>query len=279
MTSLSNKNNLPDNFMLVRHGLSEANIFQKGQFPNGAKLEVVPEEFGTRHDSLMRLSQHGTEQAEAAGVWLKNWLEANSMANFERFYVSPHLRTKETAAHLGLGGEWRVDDRLRERDWGLLAPLSKEVQDTDHKAVMALKKQNEWYWQPPSGESLATGVRTRFTQLMDSLYRKPAAGSIIAVTHGELIRTAQFVLERMTPQQWLKMDSSGDYRIKNCMILHYTRVNPVTGEKSDRYTHRRAICPWNSDFSWNGEQWSEIEYKLYSDKELLNSLEKYPRLL
>lgn len=241
MASNGNKNNLPENFMLVRHGLSEANIFQKGHFPNGVKLETVPEEFGTRHDSLMRLSQHGTEQAEAAGVWLKKWLEDNNSENFDRFYVSPHLRTKETAAHLDLGGEWRLDDRLRERDWGLLAPLSKEVQDTEWKDVMAMKDQNEWYWQPPSGESLATGVRTRFTQLMDSLYRKPGAKNIIAVTHGELIRTAQFVLERMTPQQWLKMDANPAYTVKNCMVIHYTTVNPKTGEKSDRYTDRKSV--------------------------------------
>jgi broad specificity phosphatase PhoE len=267
---------LPKNLIIVRHGQSEANVFQSGVDSEGRALKV-PAEFTSRHDSNMRLSPKGSQQARTAG----DWLRAHDLANFERFYVSPHTRTRETAGHLHLGGQWRVDDRWRERDWGELAALSKKQQKERFPESMLLKEQNEWYWKPAGGESLATGVRARFTAIMDMLYRKNDDGNIadnvVAVAHGELIRVAAFVIEQMTPDQWLRMDADPAYKVQNCMVVHYSRTNPHTGEESKNFTWRRAICPWDDTLSWDNGEWTELKHKLYSDEELLNTAREYAR--
>lgn len=268
---------LPKNLVIIRHGQSEANIFQAGIDDDGNTI-MPPAEFNSRHDSNMRLSPKGSKQARVAGDWLRE----NGLADFQRFYVSPHTRTRETAGNLHLGGQWRVDDRWRERDWGELAALTKKEQEERFPESMKLKKQNEWYWKPAGGESLATGVRARFTAIMDMLYRKNDDGNItddvVAVAHGELIRVALFVIEQMTPDQWIKMDKDPAYKIQNCMIVHYSRVNPHSGEESKNFTWRRVICPWDNTLSWNNGEWTEIGLHLYSDDELINSAREYARL-
>jgi len=263
---------LPKHLVLVRHGQSEANIFQ--QMTDGTAIKI-PSEFTSRHDSQMRLSPLGSNQARIAGRWLKE----HNLAEFDKYFVSPHIRTRETAAHLRLGGHWRLDDRWRERDWGELASLSKEEQRQEYANSINLKKQNEWYWKPLGGESMATGVRARFTAIMDLLYRQTHTDRVIGVTHGELIRVAQFVIEQMDPTQFVNMDADPAYKVQNTMIVHYTRVNPETGEEEDSYHWRRAICPWNESFSWDGGEWTEFRLRYLTDDELLESALEIPRLL
>ncbi len=75
----------------------------------------APDEHYSTHDWRYRLSARGCEQAQLAGTFFDGELDAH----FDVGYVSPFLRTREIASLLG-GPDfrWRVDDRLRERDWG-----------------------------------------------------------------------------------------------------------------------------------------------------------------
>jgi phosphohistidine phosphatase SixA len=81
---------IPEHLVVVRHGQSEANIVQK-RFKHDPAA-IAPAGFFDRHDSRMRLSATGRDQARAAGDWLRR----NRLATFDRFYVSPHARTAET---------------------------------------------------------------------------------------------------------------------------------------------------------------------------------------
>jgi NAD+ kinase len=271
MNDMKMKASLPNDLVLIRHGFSEANLFQKGQFPDGTPAPPRPAEFGSRHDSNMRLTAFGIEQAKIAGDWLRN----NNLADFQLHYVSPHTRTRETAGHLRIGGNWRMDDRLRERDWGEIAHLNGEEAREQYPESFALKDQNEWYWKPPGGESLATGVRVRFASMLDSLYRRRGVDAAVAVTHGELIRTAQFVIERMNPDQWLEMNDDPRYSVANTMILHYSRVNPFDGSVRDNYHWRRAVCPWDESRSWDEGRWIEFDIQTFTDDELIASADAH----
>jgi broad specificity phosphatase PhoE len=264
---------MPNNLVLVRHGQSEANIIQKlfKENPGAA----APEGFFDRHDSFMKLSPQGREQAFEAGRWiLQNFPEG-----FDRYYVSPHLRTRETAGRLAVNGNWNVDDRWRERDWGEYGILNDEEREAQFTLSAKLKKQNGWYWGPPGGESLATGVRLRFEDILETLHRETADSNVIAVTHGEMIEVARFVLERMTPEQWLAQEKDPAYKISNCQILHYTRTNPETGIQEKSLRWRRSISPWDSERSWNNGAWAEVGRTVYSDAELLAQAASYPDLL
>src|SRR5262245_22418181 len=102
---------MPEHLVLVRHGQSEANLVQKRL--KQAPAAKPPDGFFARHDGRMRLSTTGRDQAHAAGDWLRR----HGLATFDRYYVSPHVRTAETAANLRLDGRWSLDVRWRERDW------------------------------------------------------------------------------------------------------------------------------------------------------------------
>src|SRR4051794_25006924 len=129
---------MPEHLVLVRHGQSEANIVQK-RFKDD-RAAIAPAGFFDRHDSRMRLSATGRDQARTAGGWLRD----NGLATFDRYYVSPHARTAETAAVLGLGGKWAIDVRWRERDWGEFGVLN-EVERADRfELSQRLKDQNKW---------------------------------------------------------------------------------------------------------------------------------------
>ena len=141
---------MPEDLVLLRHGQSEANIIQQRFKADPGSL--APNGFFDRHDSDMRLSARGRDQARAAGDWLRR----HGLASFDRYYASPHARTAETAAGLALNGDWRLDVRWRERDWGEFGVLN-HVDRADRFALsQKLKDQNKWYWCPPGGESLVT---------------------------------------------------------------------------------------------------------------------------
>jgi broad specificity phosphatase PhoE len=264
---------MPEHLVLVRHGQSEANIVQKRFKQDPAA--TAPPGFFDRHDSRMRLSPAGRDQARAAG----DWLRANGLGTFDRYYVSPHTRTVETAATLALHGIWALDLRWRERDWGEFGVLNDADRAERFAISQKLKDQHKWYWCPPGGESLATGVHGRFRDILDTLHREAAGQRVIAVTHGEMIDVARFVLERMSPEEWLRQDDDPAYSVRNCQIVHYTRRDPADGRLDAKMRWMRSVCPWDAGASWRGGAWVEIERRLYSDAELLALVETYPLLL
>lgn len=259
---------LPKYFTLVRHGYSEANFIQK-KVRNKDVIEI-PSEFFDRHDSTMRLTHKGVTQAEAAG----DWLQSNHPA-FDRFYVSPHSRTLETAHNMHLGGEWRVDDRFRDRDWGKLHSINEDGSSSLTKEMELAQKKSAWYWKPPGGESLSTGVRLRVTDIMATLYRQGKAENVVGVAHGEFLRVVQFVIEKMTPIQREAINRDPNYAMQNAMILQYSTVNPHTGDVSEHYEWRRAICPWDESLSWDDGEWVHFSSPKYSDDELLSLYESH----
>ena len=267
---------MPDNLIFVRHGESEANVVHRAAKTGDDSLRT--EDFKSRHDSDMRLTPRGEAQAQATGAWIKE----NLGDHFDRYYVSPHRRTRETAANLGLSATngWMIDDLVRERDWGEYSNLT----DDEREAHFPLSKQNKdlnpWYWAPPGGESLATGTRLRFERFLNTLHREMPKKDVITVTHGEYMWVARFVLERMDVAEWLASDSDASQRIQNTMVLQYTRKDPENPRlRADKLMWARAICPWDMDKSINGGDWWQIERDTYSNEELLEQIERMPRLL
>ncbi len=263
---------LTSDLILVRHGQSEANVIQSMIKANpGAK---APEGFFDRHDSEMRLSEKGILQAQKTGAWLLEQFPGG----FDHYFTSPLVRTMETAEGLGLGGKWKVSDLWRERDWGEYGILNDEEREEMFALSKRLKDQNKWYWCPPGGESMATGVRLRFERAMKTLEGMEDK-TVIAVTHGELIDVAGFVLERLTPIEWLERDRDDAYKIGNCQAVHYSPRDPETGKKVHDVLWRRSVNVFTPDYSWNNGDWVEIQHKKYSDGDLAALVAQFPPLL
>lgn len=264
---------MPSELVLVRHGQSEANVIQK-MFKENPDAEA-PEGFFDRHDSEMRLSEKGIEQAQATGAWLLEHFPDG----FDRYIVSPHVRTVETAENMAVDGDWIIDDRWRERDWGEYGVVNEVIREQVYGISKQLKEQNKWYWCPPGGESLATGVRLRFEDVLDTLHREAEGERVLVVTHGEMIDVARFVLERLTPIEWLAQDKDEAYNIGNCQIVHFSRTDPMTQERAPKMLWRRSLNPFNPDYDWNDGGWSSITHRRYSDADLAGQVALFPPML
>jgi broad specificity phosphatase PhoE len=269
---MTKQNNLPIDLVLVRHGVSEANHMRRA-----LSKEYDEELFKTlksRHDTRHRLTPQGAAQSRQTGDYLKSVFTEG----FDGYYVSPFNRALETAANLGVNGNWIIDDAVRERDWGIHDFTHRDI---NNKAAMLsedLRREAYWYWQAPEGESLAADTALRVGVFLEKL-RNSEHKSILIVSHGEFIGVARFIIEGLTPEEWMKQDADPAFAIKNNMIVHYTRKNPKTGELSDEFTWRKAICAWDENLSWNSGEWTEIIRKTYTDKELLEIAEQHDLLL
>lgn len=104
---------------LIRHAQSEANYD-----------EVIYE---SKPDHDISLTEKGHEQAHELGRFMKEYFSINPPQGKVRLWTSPYKRTVQTMndmkAEMGEGWTWDVDgrgldvqydDRLRERDWGVL---------------------------------------------------------------------------------------------------------------------------------------------------------------
>jgi NAD+ kinase len=60
---------MPLDLVLVRHGESEGNVASR--FAEAGDNSVFSEEFCNRHNSRLRLTDRGRQQASAAGDWIK----------------------------------------------------------------------------------------------------------------------------------------------------------------------------------------------------------------
>lgn len=264
---------MPRDLVMVRHGRSEANEVQ-AQVKKVPGFEIPPG-FHDRHDSEMVLAPLGVEQAKAAG----DWLRSEFPKGFDHHYTSPLIRTIKTAGLLALGANWKKEDLWRERDWGEYGILNDEERLARFEHSYKLKGQNYWYWCPPGGESLASGVRLRYERIQNTLHRECDGQQVIAVTHGDFINAAKYVIEGLDTFQWLAQEADDAYKLWNCQIIHWSRVNPETGEMGPRIEWRRSISPWDETKSWNNGEWVHIERKRYSDEELIAFADSIPPLL
>ena len=76
---------LPIDFIIIRHGQSEANTQQKEPRDEGG-------------DNSTQLTREGIEQAKATG----DWLRSIGLTGFDRYYTSSYMRARQTAALLAL---------------------------------------------------------------------------------------------------------------------------------------------------------------------------------
>ena len=269
---------MPNHLTFVRHGQSEANVIQKHD-DHGVDPETAAALFA-RPDWRHRLTKKGVEQAKNAGIWIEH--NIGSLATFDALYVSPFLRTRETAAYIGGAAlaNWTIDDRLVERSWGVYGKVSRAEQRSQFPLTAAEKAANPWYIRLDGGESMPD-VYARFRDFQGTLHREQAGRNVLVVSHGDFINAARYGVERMMPEEWEELDENSDYTLKNCTILEYSRVNPQ--DETDIRTKmrwRRYTYPDAPELSPDGGGWVELaERRRYTGAELLAQVENSKNLL
>ena len=214
------KGEMPYNFIFVRHGESEANVAQQAE-RIGAEA-ANHQEISLRPDWQQRLTARGREQAKIAGEWLRK--EFGSIDKFDGCFVSPFLRTRETASYLG-GQSWIIDDRLVERFRGIYGVISHRDDPAYAKRVKDLLTLSPWYARIDWAESLQD-VLDRYRAFQTSIKKHFTNKNVLVVTHGDFIKVAQYSIEWMLPEIWEELNRDLALSMPNCGLVHYTRINP-----------------------------------------------------
>lgn len=199
---------------LVRHGESVGNVAATRAELEG--LDAIPLDI---RDADVPLSDTGREQAAALGRWLDD-----HHSEIGTYWVSPYLRAQETL-RIALRGrttpaEPTVDERLRDRELGVLDLLTRRGAVARHPEEMARRQHlGKFYHRPPGGESWADVVLRLRSFLSD---RADGAGdTAMLVAHDAVVMLLLYVLLPLREDQLL--DFAADHTVLNASVTHLVR--------------------------------------------------------
>jgi broad specificity phosphatase PhoE len=205
----------PDRLCVVRHGESAGNLARDKA--EAGQLERI--DIATR-DVDVPLSETGEAQAAALGRWIAEQPEEQRPTVL---WVSPYLRAQQTAEIAlkvaGLSLPTSVDERLREREFGVLDGLTRRgiiAQFPDESERRT--RLGKFYHRPPGGESWSD-VLLRLRTCLDEVRRDCEGERVLLVAHQVVVLLVRYVVERMTEEQILGVDGLGD--VANCAVTSY----------------------------------------------------------
>jgi broad specificity phosphatase PhoE len=264
---------LPRELVCVRHGQSKGNVAIRASREGDDRH--FTEDFYARPSVYWRLTPEGIQQANIAGAWIRKHIGER----FDGCFVSELIRAKETAAHLGLPDAlWVPKSHLVERNRGHLDIITRRERRERYAKELTIKEGWPYSWTPPGGESIAM-VRDRIHPFLNLLHREYENGSVIVVTHGEIIDAIRMTLEFKPIEEYNRIRRSKDPKdhTHNCQVIHYTRRkdphNPDDQNLSDYLGWVRSVCTTDPSRSKNG--WERIERQSFTNEELLAEVEAY----
>ena len=200
----------PVEVVLVRHGESVRNhasdLAHRGD-PSLLERQMREES----DESAWPLTDLGHRQATVAGEWIREHLGAS----FDAAFVSPYVRTRQTADGLSLGLDWRIDDRLREREWGEYLADGDSYSAEQYLSDLNQCGQIDWKSRFLGAESVLD-MAPRVEDFLRQALSETPKGRIIAVTHGGTIRAVQTIFERLCAGP-----DCPDHRLSNCCVVIY----------------------------------------------------------
>ena len=211
----------PDRLWIVRHGQSESNVARR------LAEEAARAEIGISvRDVDVALSSLGQEQARAVGHWIRD-LPPAERPNV--VLVSPYRRAVQTARLIceaaGItvsreDGTYVVDERLREKEFGVLTGLTRSGIASLHPNEYALRMLfGKFYHRPPGGESYCD-VIMRLRSVLGTITREYTAGDrVLVVCHSVVVNCFRYLLERMTEEELMEEDRVNE--VLNCSVTSY----------------------------------------------------------
>jgi probable phosphoglycerate mutase len=207
---------LPAALWLVRHGQSTGNVAREVAESGGAEMLDLAE-----RDADVPLSELGREQAEALGHWVADLApgEQPTLA-----VSSPYRRAQETArialAELD-GVPLRVDERLRDRELGILDLHTAAGIRARHPGEAARRRHlGKFYYRPPGGESWVD-VALRLRALLGDPLLGLAGERVVWFTHEVPILLTRYVVEQLSEEELMPLARST--RLANCGVSRYER--------------------------------------------------------
>ena len=173
----------------VRHGESTANVAAVAAAREGLDLIDV-----TQREADVELSELGRRQARSLGRRLSALPPSRRP---DLALVSPFLRARQTAqlALDGLDVPVRIDERLRDRDLGVLdLHTAQGIRAAFPDEAERRDRQGKFYYRPPGGESW-TDVALRLRAVLRELEQDEPARRVVIVAHDVVVALVRYVLE------------------------------------------------------------------------------------
>ena len=210
----------PRTLWLVRHGESAGNVAREAADATG--LDVIDIDV---RDVDVPLSPLGERQAAALGKWFG---EMPREARPNVVLSSPYKRALETAhiirehAHLDAldpANPVIVDERLREKEFGVLDRLTKRGIQSMHPDQAEFRRMlGKFYHRPPGGESW-TDVILRLRSGIEMISREYCDERVLVVAHSVVVLCFRYIIEHMTEEEILAIDRQTE--IANCSVTRY----------------------------------------------------------
>lgn len=208
----------PDLLYLVRHGESAGNVAREAAMAAGDLTIDV-----TVRDVDVPLSKLGEEQSVALGKWFAR-LPHDMKPNV--ILTSPYLRARHTAEIVAKSAGLRpdrftlvIDERLREKEFGILDRLTKVGIEAYHPEQAEFRKLlGKFYHRPPGGESWCD-VILRLRSAVEMMSREYCGERVLLVCHSVVVLCMRYLLEHMTEDEILKIDKENE--VANCSVTSY----------------------------------------------------------
>ena len=199
---------------LSRHGESAANVAATAAERDG--LEVIPIDI---RDADVPLSAAGEDQAAALAGWV-----ADHRAGLDVFWVSPYLRARQTLAlalgEAGPAARVIVDERLRDRELGILDLLTRRGVQLRHPEEAERRRHlGKYYHRPPGGESWAD-VGLRLRSFLGDADEGPGERAMV-VAHDAVVLMLLALLLDLGEAELLEFAAS--HTVLNASITHIVR--------------------------------------------------------
>ncbi len=204
----------PSRLWIVRHGESAGNVAARDAVYEGQHHFRL-----NMRDADVPLSGLGQQQADALGRWFAH--ECQEMP--ELILTSPYARARETAERTlkgaGLTIPIIVDERLREKETGILDGLTPDgvaalfPDQAEQRRIIG-----KFYHRPPGGENWCD-VILRLRSLMNRLSIHNEGQRVLIVAHEVVVFCLRYIIEDMDEAHILSIDEAGD--VANCGITEY----------------------------------------------------------
>jgi len=220
--------------VLVRHGESIGNVAREEAESSGALSIAMP-----MRDADVPLSELGVRQARAVGRWLAEDPDRLPAG----VWTSPYLRARQTArtalAELTAAPPLRQDERIRDRELGVLDLLTKRGVTTGFPDEARRRGWlGKFYYRPPGGESWADLV-LRIRSFLADLDRGPARGRQLIVSHDAVILLFRYVLEQLDEDAVFEIARTGS--VSNASVSRLVRIEGEPGWRAAVYNDHQHL--------------------------------------
>ena len=209
----------PARLWIIRHGESAGNVARDAAHASG-----LPRISIDHRDVDVPLSELGERQSRALGRWFAS---SSKEERADVVITSPYVRAKQTGELMALEGgfamepgeTFRLDERLREKEFGVLDRLTRTGITELHPDQAEFRRLlGKFYHRPPGGESWCD-VILRLRSALDTISLHYGGRRVLILTHQVVVLCMRYLLENLTEDDILGIDSQKD--VANCAITEY----------------------------------------------------------